>query len=222
MARHDALLHARWRAAMSAVSTCDAVEVDDALEAVLSRHREPHRQYHGEVHVARVVEDVHRLAAADTHPPIDIAPLVLAAVFHDAVYDPTSATNEADSADLAERTLQRLGVETDDIERVRTSILATAGHFTGSEPPDPTTAIVLDADLAVLGADPAEYAAYVEGVRAEYAHLSDDEWRQGRRRVLDALLAREPLYATAEGRRLWEARARGNLTAERRALDAPE
>ena len=81
--------------------------------------------------------------------------------------------------------------------------------------------MLLDADLAVLGAEPAAYQAYVTGVRAEYAHVPPDAWRTGRGQVLRDLLAHRPLYATAPAQERWEARAAANMTAELASLAAP-
>ncbi len=74
--------------------------------------------------------------------------------------------------------------------------------------------MLLDADLAVLGADPAAYAAYVSGVRHEYAHVDDGAWRVGRGRVLEGFLAAEAIYRTPTARDWWESHARANLAAE--------
>ena len=74
--------------------------------------------------------------------------------------------------------------------------------------------MLLDADLAILAADPAAYREYAAGVRGEYRHLTDDEWRVGRSDVLRRLIERECVYSTAAGRRRWEHRARANLASE--------
>ena len=55
----------------------------------------------------------------------------------------------------------------------------------------------IEADLAILGADPSDYDAYVNGVRAEYAHVPDAAWRTGRSAVLEGLLASPTLTARA-------------------------
>ena len=86
---------------------------------------------------------------------------------------------------------------------------------------DADTAVLLDADLAVLGSDPASYQAYVAGVRSEYAHVSADDWRTGRTQVLRSFLDRPALFATPTGRARWEARARANLAAEVASLSGP-
>lgn len=162
---------------------------------------------------------------ADRHHVTDLDAILVAALFHDAVYDPTSRTNEADSARLASRAVLDLSGWTDDRRSlVEQLILATADHNVTAEPFDAESAlgqelvlskaILLDADLAVLGADPAAYDAYRRGVRDEYSHLGDSEWQIGRRSVLRSLLERPRLYSTETMRVEREARARANLTAE--------
>lgn len=180
-----------------------------ALDDVVARHRQPHRRYHGVRHVTWVVRHVRELAAE--RPVGDLGAVVAAAFFHDAVYEPRAADNEARSALLAERVLTELSWDRARVATVAAMIHATATH---EGPADADTAVLLDADLAVLGAEPGAYQGYVTGVRAEYGYLDADEWRHGRARVLERLLAAEPLYATDAARGRWAARARANLTAE--------
>ena len=96
-------------------------------------------------------------------------------------------------------------------------VRATEHHDTNDD--DLDGRVLLDADLAVLGSEPAAYQAYVTGVRTEYGHVDEARWRAGRAAVLRGLLDRRPLYATVEARNRWEARARANMTAELAALD---
>jgi predicted metal-dependent HD superfamily phosphohydrolase len=191
----------------------DSPEAQWLLESLLARHREPHRHYHGIAHVAWVVRHVEQLARSE--PVDDLDAVIAAAFFHDAVYDPTATDNEPASARLAERELAELGWAPQRCRAVAAMVEATAEHLgPGDRDTDHDTAVLLDADLAVLGSEPAAYQAYAAGVRAEYAHVAPEEWRAGRRRVLQALVDRDPLYATATARELWEARARANIAAE--------
>ena len=48
-------------------------------------------------------------------------------------------------------------------------------------------------------------------IRAEYAHVPDEEFRQGRQRVLSGFLARPRLYNTEYFHSMFEAQARKNL-----------
>jgi predicted metal-dependent HD superfamily phosphohydrolase len=182
---------------------------DDVLDGLLARHREPHRRYHTAVHVMWVCRHVDRLS--QEHALADGDAVRVAALFHDAVYDPRSSTNEADSATLADARLADLGWAADRRAAVRRMIEATAGH---GDPADLDTAVLLDADLAILGAAPGEYRAYVTGVRAEYGHVPDDAWRTGRARVLESFLERPAIYATDTMRAEREVRARANLGTE--------
>jgi predicted metal-dependent HD superfamily phosphohydrolase len=182
-----------------------------ALDNLLGHYREPHRRYHGVPHVLAV------LRAVDTITPTwevdDLVAVRLAAWFHDAVYDPRRADNEECSALLAERVLAGLAVPGERLSAVGRLVRSTAGH-TGVTDDE---VMLADADLSVLGADPAVYQAYAVGVRGEYGHIDDATWRTGRAAVLDSFLGREAIYVTP-AMRPREARARANLAAERASL----
>jgi predicted metal-dependent HD superfamily phosphohydrolase len=203
---------------------------DAALDELLARHRQPHRRYHTATHVMWVLRHIDDLAAANT--PVDLDAVRAAALFHDAVYDPRSPTNEHDSAVLARRVLADCGWESARVERVAALIELTAGHVApraddwaddGADTGADTGAdILLDADLAILGAEPADYRAYVTGVRAEYAHVDDDAWRVGRAAVLRSFLDRPAIYRTTSMQAARERRARANLSAELADLQRTE
>lgn len=188
------------------------------LDGLLSRHREQHRRYHTAAHVAWVLRHVEELAASE--PVEHLREVVAAALYHDAVYEPTHPANERASARLARRDLSELGWPADAVDRVGAMIEATAhgeeANASGGASGD--TAILLDADLAVLGTDPAVYSTYVEQVRSEYRHVDDADWRVGRSQLLRGLLDRDAIFTTPTGRERWESRARANLAAELAAL----
>jgi len=185
------------------------------LDRLLTRYREPHRHYHGLPHVLRVLRTVDELLMVVAVP--DPAAVRLAAWYHDAVYDPTAAggANEAASAALARRDLEALGQSPARLDAVERLVRMTATHQpTGGA----DEAVLCDADMAILAADAATYTAYATGVRAEYGHLGEAEWRQGRGAVLRSLLDAQTLFHTAPmyGR---EATARANLAAELASLE---
>ncbi len=180
------------------------------LDGLLARHREKQRRYHTATHVAWVLRHVEELAASE--PVERLGEVVAAAFYHDAVYEPTHPANERASARLARRDLTALGWAGDAADRVAAMIEATE-HGASPEPTG-DTAVLLDADLAVLGADPAAYSTYVEQVRSEYRHVDDADWRAGRSELLRSLLDRDTIFTTPTGRERWESRARANLAAE--------
>ena len=69
---------------------------------------------------------------------------------------------------------------------------------------------MLDTDLSILGAPEAEFDRYEAQVRREYAYRTDEEWRQGRMRVLAMFQGRPRIFIT-EAFAYLEAPARANL-----------
>jgi predicted metal-dependent HD superfamily phosphohydrolase len=172
-----------------------------------ARYAEPHRRYHDTTHVRQVVRDAVALTEGR-----DRALVALAAWAHDVVYDGRPGDDERASAAWARRQLTEAGLADTDIARVEGLVLATLDHT--APPGDHLADALLDADLAILGAEPGGYERYRLAVREEYAHVSDDDWRVGRAAVLRSLSDREPLYRTAEARERWAVPARRNLAGE--------
>jgi predicted metal-dependent HD superfamily phosphohydrolase len=175
--------------------------------ALVAAWSEPHRRYHDLAHLAAVLGLVGELATAAADP----AAVLLAAWYHDAVYDPTRPDNERVSAQRARAGLRGL-VPDERIDAVERLVLLTAGH--DPEPGDADGAVLCDADLAVLAGPPDAYAAYASAVREEYGHLSDEAFTAGRIAVLEQLLALPVLYRLPAVADAWTPRARANLTAE--------
>ncbi len=191
------------------VSLVQAYPLFDQLVAAYS---ERHRYYHTLEHLLEMFRILNRLADhAD-----DLASLKLAIWFHDAIYDPQQQDNETASAVFAHHQLEALGLPKDIIERVATLILAT--RHQQPEYVDGDMAILLDVDLAILGASSERYARYAEAIRREYAWLPMPTYRDGRVRILDGFLARDRIYRTELLYQAGEQAARVNLQAERAAL----
>jgi predicted metal-dependent HD superfamily phosphohydrolase len=194
---------------------------------LVRRYEEPHRRYHTTAHLAEVLDQVDALAAeAD-----DVEAVRLAAWFHDAIYDPSAGDNEERSAALAERVLTEIGRPPGTVAEVARLVRLTATHDPTHGPAgagrngadrngaDRNGAVLCDADLAVLAAEPARYAAYAAAVREEYAAVPDEAFRRGRAAVLRRLLDLPALFHTAAGRERWEETARHNLRAELMLLE---
>jgi predicted metal-dependent HD superfamily phosphohydrolase len=182
-------------------------------EDLVARYSSPDRHYHNLDHIRNMLAWL-----AERKPRLEDLPLGLAVWFHDAVYDPRAQDNEEQSALLARTALASLGLADDQITTVTRLILLTRTHLT--DPDDQSGALLLDADLAILGADPAVYDAYASAIRREYAWVAEEAYRVGRRRVLEAFLQRRRIYHTAEAFSTGETRARENLRRECAALTA--
>lgn len=176
-------------------------EVLAAAQAyALPHYAQTHRAYHNASHVRAVLD------ALDSRGVLTPA-LELAAWGHDLIYDPRASDNEERSAEVFDRWLAAQDAPPALRAEVRALILATR-H---TAPPDTRAgALLVDADLAILGGSAAEFAAYDAAIRREYAHVPGPLYRVGRRRVLRAFLERERIYTTPEFAEL-EIPARENL-----------
>jgi predicted metal-dependent HD superfamily phosphohydrolase len=211
----DPSLIDRWRGAVrGAGATARDADLDAAGLYLLGRWTEPQRQYHDVTHLAAVLEVIDRFSDLAPHPDR----VRVAAWLHDAIYDPWALgdANERDSAAFAEGLLTTLGAPAAVAGEVARLVGLTAGHAIGDD--DPDGELLCDADLAVLAGDEDRYAQYTAAIRREYAHVSDDDFRAGRARVLTALLELPSIYRLAPLRAAWEDRARANLTRELDAL----
>jgi predicted metal-dependent HD superfamily phosphohydrolase len=193
------------------VIPADAYPTFDRLVAAYS---EPHRHYHTLEHLAEMFRVVGRLSGSCADPRA----VQLAVWFHDAVYDPRADDNEERSAELVAEWLGPLGLPAELLARVAALVRATAHLTDPAGSPDQDTQVLLDADLAILGASEGRYRRYAADIRKEYAFVPEAIYRAGRAAVLKQFLARPNLYyhplMVAEG----EATARRNLQSEVEAL----
>jgi predicted metal-dependent HD superfamily phosphohydrolase len=211
-----AALLRQWTPLLARVRDGAGPEPSAYGEQLLRRWSEPQRRYHTVRHLAAVLAAVDALAAGGTAADTDV--VRLAAWFHDAVYAPDRSENEERSARLAERVLRELGVPEPVRARTARLVRLTVDH--DPAPGDADGELLCDADLAVLGGSPQEYASYAAAVREEYAFVPDDAFRAGRAAVLRQLLALPALFRTPAAVSGYEARARANMAAELAALDA--
>ncbi len=193
-------------------STGAARSVADELVA---RHLEPHRSYHTLDHVTEVLAEVDRLLPLE--PEADAVAVRVAAWFHDAIYDPTAGPGESEaaSADLAFDRIPALALADRDhlVDEVVRLVLATAHHGPAT---DPSSAVLVDADLWILSAPPERYDRYAAAVRTEYAHVADDAWVAGRGSLLTRfLVGASDLYAAGPDHDRAERRGRATANLQR-------
>lgn len=169
------------------VAPPDALPV---FQLLIQAYSSPDRHYHTLEHLDEMFRAAARLSAITD----DLRATQAAIWFHDAVYDPRAKDNESRSAELAATLLGPIGVPRSDLERIERLILATT-HLKSPLPPvDRETAILLDADLAILAAAPDRYERYAADIRKEYGWVPEAEYRKARASVLDAFLSRSRLF----------------------------
>ena len=193
-------------------------------EDLLERYEQPHRKYHTSVHLSEMLTALKTLYKR--HHTATPRAVLLAAWFHDAVYEANPGDDEAASADLARTALTPLAstgsLTNREVTAIAHLIELTASHqladgieeYTSGALTRADAAFFLDADLAILAADSPRYTRYVAGVRAEYAYYAPDAFTRGRAAILQGFLNRTAIYASDTAHLLWDAPARLNLRTE--------
>ncbi len=184
--------------------------IERTFADVASRYAEPTRRYHTLDHVEAVLATIDELV--EREPCDERRALSLAGWLHDVIYDPTASHNEAESATYAHDRLVALGLPRELAADAARLIELTARHVVADD--DPDGRILIDADLAILGAPEGVYDAYADAIRAEYAHVPEDLYRAGRAQVLAAFLDRPRLFRTDTAHDRFDATARANLRRE--------
>jgi predicted metal-dependent HD superfamily phosphohydrolase len=166
------------------------------------------RFYHNLSHIQQVLHVLNTLKSlADNLPAIQMA-----AWFHDVIYDSKSHKNEEKSAEFAITALINLKVPLPTINQVVRLILDTQKHSASLDEID--SQIFLDVDLSILGAAASEYGVYAQAIRQEYSWLADEDYKMGRKKVLENFLQRETIYFTKMAGQMFELQARENIRNE--------
>ncbi|TPJ28609.1 hypothetical protein [Mesorhizobium sp. B2-8-3] len=191
--------------------------IDEALKSELAAlYQAADRHYHGLAHIEAMLA----LASEYRHLLDDPEAVEAAIWFHDAIYDSRAKDNEAKSAELAEKRLAGRA-NPHRLACIAAMINATATHqlppFRDEDALN-DAALLLDMDLAILGARPAVFDAYENAVRREYGWVEEPMWRAGRAAVLKSFLARQHIFHTTEFRDRFEAQAKENLGRSLQAL----
>jgi predicted metal-dependent HD superfamily phosphohydrolase len=182
---------------------------------LIARYTEPHRGYHSLVHVLDCLQEFQSVRNLAIEPDA----IEIALWFHDAIYDPRAADNEAQSARLAENVLRQAKLPDQFVQRVSDLILATR-HQAAPESAD--AQLLVDIDLAVLGQSTERFDAYEAGVRKEYDWVPRLLFAGKRAAILKSFLDRPAIYSTPWFQNKYEHTARANLERSIRRLSSPQ
>ncbi|MBH8572515.1 hypothetical protein I8752_05575 [Nostocaceae cyanobacterium CENA369] len=186
----------------------DLIASEQAFTSLVEAYSSCDRHYHTLKHIHHVLNAIETLQA---HAKNLIA-VQLAAWFHDVIYDTQAQDNEERSAEYAGAVLNSLNVPPTAIASVTRLILNTKHHQAAAD--DCDSQVLLDADLAILAANPIQYQEYARAIRREYAWVSEAEYIAGRKQVLERFLQRQRIYFTPLMFETAEQSARFNLQAE--------
>jgi len=173
-------------------------------QKLLQHYSEPHRAYHTLQHLEECLQVRRRVNAACKAP----AEIDLALWFHDAIYQPRRRDNELRSAQWLDAVADDSGLGAARRRRLYDLIMVTRHD---GAPASADEAVLVDTDLAILGASAERFAEYDRQVRHEYQYVPVFVYRRKRRQVLQGFLARERIYTSAPYFDAFEQQARANL-----------
>ncbi|MBD2607207.1 hypothetical protein H6G81_22430 [Scytonema hofmannii FACHB-248] len=207
----DSSLFCQWQHTLSSFEV-DQLAAHNAFNLLVEAYSSSVRYYHTLKHIYHVLKTIDNLQAYTRN----LAAVQLAAWFHDVVYDTKAQKNEEKSADYAYELLSILGIPLSNISAVTCLILNTKNHQATAD--DFDSQVLLDADLAILAANPVQYREYALYIRQEYAWVSEAEYIVGRAHVLESFLQRQRIYFTTLMFEVGEKAARCNINAEIQSL----
>lgn len=209
MNEEDPLAHRSWQRCWRALA--GAGEGWELMQALLAAYTEPQRQYHNLQHLQEC------LVLFECYGPITHAPaeVEIALWFHDAIYDVNARDNELQSARWAETALRAHAVAPARIAIISELIIATRHSVM---PIGVDQGVLVDIDLAILGASGPRFAEYEHQIRAEYSWVPEVEFRVKRAQILSDFLARPAIYQTPAISQALETQARANLADSVRRL----
>lgn len=133
------------------------------------------RYYHNLKHIDHLLEIIEILREKSQN----FIAIQFAVWFHDVIYNTHCKNNEEKSAEYMEIELNTLKIPSEIIDKAKNMILKTKNHEAHEN--DIDSEILLDADMAILGAEISEYKIYAQGIRQEYYWISEHEYSIGRK-----------------------------------------
>lgn len=143
-------------------------------EDVVNRYNEPHRYYHTQQHLIDLITFLNSKQQLTDE-------LFLTAVYHDAIYWPSSSTNEADSADLFVKDSILAGYPDEKINIVKQNILDTKSHIPSSKGSED----FIKADLQIFERPLGELLEYEMQIFKEFQFVDYLDYKRERVKVLE-------------------------------------
>jgi len=198
----ETLSDSHWTDLATRLHIVDSVRVFRTLDV---HYAERGRKYHTAHHINACLGELGRARHPEASNPL----VEYALWFHDAVYNTFSSKNERRSADWAAHVLEKSGAPPASVELVRSLILATRHDERPTEAPHQ---LLVDVDLAILGADADRFREFELQIRSEYWWVPTTLYRKQRSAILRSFVMRPSVYSTHEFRERYERLARNNIS----------
>jgi predicted metal-dependent HD superfamily phosphohydrolase len=150
------------------------------INTILSMWNESHRSYHNLNHLNDLISQINENKSKYSEKEYD--KLILTALFHDVVYDPTSQTNEEDSANfLIECAVDNTN---DDVLDIKQMILDTKSHNSTTNLSESFN----NYDMNIVERDFEQLLEWEKGIEFEYSFHTKEKYKEVRLKFLESLL----------------------------------
>jgi predicted metal-dependent HD superfamily phosphohydrolase len=154
------------------------------INTVLSMWNESHRSYHSLNHLNDLISQINENKSKFSEKEYE--KLMLSAIFHDIVYDPSSSTNEENSAEfLMECVVDK---SNEDILEVRQMILDTKTHNSTTN----LSKSFNNYDMNIVERDFDQLLDWEKGISEEFSVYPKEQYKEGRLKFLESLLDKYP------------------------------
>jgi len=150
------------------------------INTVLAMWNEAHRSYHNLNHLNDLISQINENKSNFSEKEYE--KLMLTAIFHDIVYDPSSSTNEEDSANF----LMECAVDKNnkDILDVQKMILDTKKHESTTNLSESFNSY----DMNIVERDFDQLLDWEKGISEEFSVYPKVQYKEGRLKFLESLL----------------------------------
>jgi predicted metal-dependent HD superfamily phosphohydrolase len=154
------------------------------INTVLSMWNESHRSYHNLNHLNDLISQINENKSKFSESEYE--KLMLSAIFHDIVYDPSSSTNEEDSANfLMECVVDK---SNKDILEVKQMILDTKTHNSTTNLSESFNYY----DMNIVEREFDQLLDWEKGISEEFSVYPKEQYKEGRLKFLESLLDKYP------------------------------
>ena len=154
------------------------------IGTILGMWNESHRSYHTLDHLNDLLDQADENRERFDQKEYEM--LVLASLFHDAVYEPANADNEERSADFFMSCCE--DKSNPDILAIRQMILDTKDHKASSR----LSKIFSEFDMRIVERDLDSLLEWEKGISEEYSMYPKEQYKEGRLKFLESLLDKYP------------------------------
>jgi predicted metal-dependent HD superfamily phosphohydrolase len=172
---------------------------------IQNAYNEPKRFYHNLDHIEYLL----RLSASFSDQITDKDAVNFSIFYHDYVYVTGKGDNEFQSAQVAQKALNQLGLSKSFIDRVQLYINTTSNN-SNLLATDEDLRFFIDFDLSILAADREVYKNYILNIRKEYSQIATTQFTLGRKGFIQHLLSQQHIFYTQQFREK-EEQARKNM-----------